>query len=66
MCLQSHLVDLEQVTNHYDCLEKVSVPFLPIDTKWKGRTLNESLFILDSGQITVKFHKPMATFSYLV
>ena len=29
ICLQSYLVNLEQVTNHYDCLEEVSVPFLP-------------------------------------
>ena len=53
ICLQSYLVNLEQVTNHYDCLEEVSVPFLPTDTNWKGRKLDKSLTILGSGQITV-------------
>ena len=59
-------VDLEQVTNHYDCLEKVSVQFLPTGINWKGGTLDMSLFILDLGQIIVQFHIPTAAISYLV
>ena len=48
-------------------LKKVFVQFLPIDTNWKGGTLDKDLFILDLGQITVQFHPPTADFSsYLV
>ena len=53
ICLQSYLVNLEQVTNHCNCLEEVSVPFLPTDANLKSRKLDKSLTILGSGQITV-------------
>ena len=63
ICLQSDSVDLEQVTTHYDCFKKVSVHFLPIDTKWKDGTLDKNLFILELGQITVHSHPPTTAFS---
>ena len=34
--------------------------------KLKGGTLDKSFTILESGQITVQFHTPTTTFSYLV
>ena len=50
-----------------DCLDKVSVQFLPTDANRKGGTLDKSLFMLDLGQTTVQFHTPTAAFySYLV
>ena len=54
ICLQSYLVNLEQVTNHYDCLEEVSVPFLPTDTNWKGRKLDKSQQSYSRGRL--QFH----------
>ena len=53
---------LEQVTTHCDGFEKVSVQFLPTDTNWKGGTLDNSLFILDLGQITAQFYPPTPAF----
>ena len=64
ICLWSDLVNLEQVRNHCDCLEKVSVQFLPTDTNWKGETLNKNLFILDLGQISVQFQPTTAEFYF--
>ena len=45
----------------------VFVQLLRTDANWKGGTLDESLFILEMGQITVQFHPPTTAFSsYLV
>ena len=44
--------------------KKASVQFLPADMNCKGGTLDNSLFILDLGQITVQFHPPMAAFAF--
>ena len=41
--LHSHSVDLEQDTDYYGCIEKISAQFLP--TGIKGGTLVKSLFI---------------------
>ena len=56
-----------QVRTHCDCLERISIQFLPTDTNWKGGKLDKNLFILDLGQITIQFHPLTAAFySYLV
>ena len=49
-------IDLEQVSTHYNCFGKASIPFLPIDKNRKGETLNQTIFILDLVQARALFN----------
>ena len=54
--LQSHSVDLEQVTTYFNCsAQAFAFSILQTDENRKGETLEKTLFILDSDRLHYSF-----------